>query len=57
MAAKTIHQRYHGLDLLRSVAMLLGLPHHALLIYIIPGLAREFGFWGFIPSLGSKSIL
>lgn len=52
MATKTIHQRYHGLDLLRSVAMLLGLPHHALLIYIIPGLARELGFWGFIPSLG-----
>ena len=45
-------QRYHGLDLLRSVAMLLGLVFHAPLIYFNPQLARELGFWGFIPSLG-----
>ena len=52
MAAKTIHQRYHGLDLLRSVAMLLGLVIHAPLIYYTPELAREFQFFGSVPSAG-----
>ena len=52
MTGSTDDQRYHGLDLLRSVAMLLGLPHHALLIYNIPGLARVFQFFGSVPSLG-----
>ena len=52
MAAKTIHQRYHGLDLLRSVAMLLGLVFHAPLIYYNPQLAREFQFFGSVPSAG-----
>ena len=52
MAAKTIHQRYHGLDLLRSVAMLLGLVFHAPLIYYTPELARAFQFFGSVPSAG-----
>ena len=41
-------QRYHGLDLLRSVAMLLGLVIHAPLVYNYPRLAREFQF--FVPA-------
>lgn len=38
--------RYHGLDLLRAVAMLLGIVFHAPIIYYIPEMAdgfREFG--------------
>ncbi|MBT6415888.1 acyltransferase family protein, partial [Candidatus Puniceispirillum sp.] len=39
-------KRYHGLDLLRAVAMLLGIVFHAPIIYYIPEMAdgfREFG--------------
>jgi glucan biosynthesis protein C len=39
-------KRYHGLDLLRSVAMLLGIVFHAPIIYYIPEMAdgfRDFG--------------
>jgi peptidoglycan/LPS O-acetylase OafA/YrhL len=38
--------RYHGLDLLRAVAMLLGIVFHAPIINYIPEMAdgfREFG--------------
>ena len=35
-------KRYHGLDLLRSVAMLLGIVFHAPIIYYIPEMADGF---------------
>ena len=43
--------RYYGLDLLRAVAMLLGLLVHAPLIYMIPELAWEFEFYTKVPPL------
>ena len=43
--------RYHGLDLLRAVAMLLGLLVHAPLVYMIPELAWEFEFYAKVPPL------
>lgn len=36
--------RYHGLDLLRAVAMLLGLVIHAPLIYFFTDIQTDFGF-------------
>lgn len=36
--------RYHGLDLLRGVAMLLGLLFHANMVYLDPEIFYEFGF-------------
>ena len=43
--------RYHGLDLLRAVAMLLGLLVHAPLVYMIPELAWQFEFYAKVPPL------
>ena len=43
--------RYYGLDLLRAVAMLLGLLVHAPLVYMIPELAWEFEFYTKVPPL------
>ncbi len=43
MDGTTDHQRYHGLDLLRAVAMLLGLVIHAPMIYFLPELPARFG--------------
>ena len=43
--------RYYGLDLLRAVAMLLGLLVHAPLVYMIPELAWEFEFYAKVPPL------
>ncbi|MEL7461611.1 MAG: acyltransferase family protein [Pseudomonadota bacterium] len=39
----TIPERYHGLDLLRAVAMLLGLVIHAPLVYFFTDIQTDFG--------------
>ncbi|CAN0253839.1 unnamed protein product, partial [Chrysoparadoxa australica] len=44
MSAKT--ERYHGLDLLRGFAMMLGLLMHASLAYTIPEIAEGMGIPG-----------
>jgi len=43
--------RYHGLDFLRAVAMLLGLLVHAPVIYMVPELPFEFGYFEKVPPL------
>ncbi|MEO1238092.1 MAG: acyltransferase family protein, partial [Pseudomonadota bacterium] len=43
------YARYHGLDLLRAVAMLLGLVIHAPLIYFFTNIQTDFGFTQITP--------
>ena len=50
MTAK--NERYHGLDLLRGFAMMLGLLMHANLAYTIPDIAEEIG----VPAIDPEKI-